>query len=230
MNQDKIWESYQNDEALQEMGCRDGGRIEYIAKRVPENGRILNIGVGRGTLERILIEKGREVYCLDPSETSINRLREDLSLGDRAKTGYSQDIPFEKNFFDCVVMTEVLEHLSDEILGQTLSEVCNVLKPNGLFIGSVPADEKLIDGAAVCPNCGEQFHRWGHQQSFNRERLINVLKQIFEVVEMRRIVFADWKTLNWKGKLDGAIRSIQAWLDRSGSNQNFFFMSRKSDE
>jgi SAM-dependent methyltransferase len=213
MNQDKIWERYQNDEELQDMGCRDGGRIEYIAKRVPENGCILNIGVGRGT----------------PSETSIKRLRVDLSMGDRAKAGYSQNIPFGENYFDCVVMTEVLEHLSDEILGQTLSEVGRVLKPNGAFVGSVPADEKLIDGLAVCPHCGKQFHRWGHQQSFSRERLIKILRQNFEVAEIRRIVFLDWNNLNWKGKLSSAIRSIQAWLDRSGSNQNFFFLSRKPE-
>lgn len=223
MKQDRIWEAYQNDADLHEMGCRDGGRIKYVVRSIPLRGRVLNIGVGKGILEEVLLQQGVEVYSLDPSETTIRRLRDELSMGDRAQAGYSQHIPFMNAHFDCVIMTEVLEHLSDDILEQTLHEISRVLVPGGAFVGSVPADENLAQGMVVCPDCGKKFHRWGHVQSFSRDRLARILESHFDAVEVSRVVFLDWRNLNWKGKFGGMLRSMQARLDMRGSNQNLFF-------
>lgn len=227
MKQDGIWEIYQNAQELQEIWRHDKGRLMAIANYVPAGAQVLNIGVGRGTLEKILTAKGCDVHCLDPSTTSINALRETLALGDKAKVGYSQSIPFPDAKFDYVVMTEVLEHLADEILEATRSEVCRVLKPGGMFLGTVPAEESLIDGVVVCPDCGKRFHRWGHVQSFTRSRLEDFLQIAFKSVVVRRKVFADWGSLNWKGKLFLVLSKLQAGLDMKGSNQNFLFLARK---
>lgn len=225
MSQDRIWEAYQNEPGLQAMGCRDGGRIRFIAKRIRPPCHVLNIGVGLGNLERVLLDKGVDVYSLDPSETSIERLKSDL--GDRARVGYSQEIPFPDGTFDRVVMTEVLEHLSEDVFEATLGEVARVLKPGGRFIGSVPADENLVDSLVICPHCGERFHRWGHQQSFSEADLRRSLESVFPKVSVDRIFFADFRNLNWKGKLSSLLKMLQARLGRKGSNQNFYFSARR---
>lgn len=227
MNQDKIWEVYQNDQELQAIGCRDGGRIDFFCKLIPPSVRVLNIGVGLGKLERRLVKKGVDMYALDPSETSICDLRNSVGLGENAKVGYSQDIPFAKNYFDYVVMTEVIEHLSDSILRKTIVEVNRVLKGGGLFVGSVPADEDLMQGIVICPHCGGRFHRWGHQQSFSAGSLRQVLAEQFRQVSIKRTVFIDFKALNVKGKVSACLRRAQARLGRSGSNQNFYFSAKK---
>lgn len=226
MNQDKIWDVYQNDPELRHMGCRDGGRIPFIARHLPNGSRVLNIGVGRGSLEKFLSEKGVDVYCLDPSDKSITNLRESLGLGDKARVGYSQEIPFSDGCFDYVVMTEVLEHLSDEILDKTRKEVARVLKAGGAFIGSVPADEDLIESVVVCPECGKRFHRWGHLQSFSRSQLEEYLNRSFDKVLVKRVVFSDWPNLNWKGKASAIAKRIQAKCGAKGSGQNLFFVAK----
>ncbi len=226
MDQDKIWEALQNDEDLKNTGWSAGGRIEYMALRPERGQRVLNIGLGKGFLEELLINKNVDVHGLDPSATTIERIKEKFHLGDKVKVGYSQDIPFEDNYFDCVIMTEVLEHLTDDILAETLQEVKRVLKDDGVFFGSVPADEDLKAGLVVCPCCSEKFHRWGHHQSFSALRLKSVLENTFNSVLVRRIFFAAYNELNWKGKVSAFLRSLQAALNRKGSNQSFYFEAR----
>lgn len=228
MHQDKIWESYQNDAELAGMGCPGGGRLNYIAKRVPLDCRVLTIGVGDGTLEGLLVKKGLDVSCLDPSQTSIERLRSQHDMGEKAKVGYSQCIPFPDSAFDYVIMTEVLEHLSDTVLEETLIEVRRVLEAGGQFIGSVPADEDLKASLVICPHCGERFHRWGHVQSFTKDRLEQVLSRYFGKLAVKRVVFANFRNLNWKGKVSWALKAAQASLGIKGSNQNFYFEANKN--
>ena len=45
-------------------------------------------------------------------------------------------LPFEDQYFDCVVCFEVLEHVFN--LDELLSEIYRVLKPNGMILVSIP--------------------------------------------------------------------------------------------
>jgi ubiquinone/menaquinone biosynthesis C-methylase UbiE len=75
---------------------------------------------------------------LDPSSESIASLRSKLGLGDRAQVGYSQEMPFAANSFDIVVMSEVLEHLSDDVIARTFKEVKRVLRAEARSSGRFP--------------------------------------------------------------------------------------------
>ncbi len=223
MKQDSIWDVYQNDENMVGHACQGAGRHRFIADRLRGGQRVLNIGVGSGTLEELLVSRGIRVSCLDPSETSITNLRSRLGLGDAARVGHSQALPFGDDSFDVVVMSEVLEHLDDETLTATLGEVKRVLVDSGRFVGTVPADEVLAQNIVVCPQCQERFHRWGHVQSFDRSRLEQTLATTFPDVDIQRVVLDELTSLNWKGKLVWAFKALQARADLRGSNQNFYF-------
>ena len=227
MNQEKIWEVFQNDEKLMEYSFSSYKRFDFLARHIPSGSDVLNIGVGKGYLEKVLSEKGVNISCLDPSEAAIEKIRERLNLGEKAQVGYSQSIPYSDASFDYVIMTEVLEHLNDEVIGKTLLEVKRVLKPNGIFLGTVPADEELNAEIVVCPNCGEHFHRWGHVQSFSQENLFNLLSSVFNSISVRRVLLSDFKQLNWKGKILDVLRKIQVLMDLKGNNQNLFFVAKK---
>ena len=226
MNQEKIWEAFQNDESLVGLGFPARKRFEFLAKQIPVGSRTLNIGVGNGYLESILISKGVNVSCLDPSVSAINSIREHLELGEQAQSGYSQDIPFSEASFDYVIMSEVLEHLEDELIEKTLAEIKRVLKNNGKFLGTVPADENIREAVVVCPNCSEHFHRWGHVQSFSKEKLLNTLSLEFDEVSIQRKLFSDWNQLNWKGKVLAVLKGVQVFLNLKGSTQNLFFVAK----
>lgn len=209
MNQEKIWNFYQNDEST--VNSFDGSqpRYEYIANKIAPGLNILNIGVGRGGLEDLLIKKGCVVNCLDPSPVTIDEIRKKYNMGDRAKIGFSQSIPFEDFQFDVVVVSEVLEHLSDDVLNLTIFEIRRILKKNGLIIITVPANENLVDNKAVCPHCGEIFHRWGHLQSFTRERLRKIiLTYNFEIIKCELRSFPNFRRSGSIDLLKSIIRHV----------------------
>lgn len=223
MDQTKIWDHFQNCEASGDIFASARPRYELLARRIAPGMRVLNIGVGRGGLEALLQKKGAIVSCLDPSEAAIDRLRKEYALGESAKVGFSQAMPFPDSQFDVVVMSEVLEHLANDILTATLAEVRRVLKKDGKFIGTVPADENLADNHVMCPHCGQSFHRWGHLQSFSEGRLCKMLAEQFKNVNVFRHFLGDPRALNWKGMIVWAFKKMAVSLGIKGSGESFSF-------
>ena len=224
MEQDKIWDYYQN-EAIDTF---DGsyGRLSFLVDSMQPGERVLNIGVGGGILEKMALVKGVDIFSLDPSQSSIENLRNKVGE-ERAKVGYSQNIPFESESFDRVVMSEVLEHLDDDTLEATVDEVRRVLKKGGLFVGTVPYDENLEEQTVVCPKCAEVFHRWGHVQSFDETRMTGLLKKHFVDVTVSPKMFISWNVLNWKGKIATSLLYLLYLVRVKRSGLNLYFQGRR---
>lgn len=191
--------------------------------------RVLNIGVGSGLLEVLLLDRGVETYSLDPSAQSIEQLRTRLRMGDRARQGYAQQLPFEAGFFDRVIMTEVLEHLPDEVLHPTLDEVRRVLKPAGELTGTVPFREQLQANEVICPHCEAQFHRWGHAQSFDSSSLGALLLQHgFRIVRMYPRTFPDFRRPHARLFLKAMFRYVLGRLGEPLVTPNLYFSAHPS--
>lgn len=227
VGQERIWEHFQN-EGLESFS-QSQGRLEFLVRRLSPATRVLNIGVGNGALESLAVIKGVDIWSLDPSERAIDRLRQSLGVGDKAQVGYSQAMPFADSHFDVVVMSEVLEHLDDAVLDATLDEVHRVLRAGGLFIGTVPARENLADSLVVCPDCGLQFHRWGHKSSFDINRISTILAIRFSVDVVSERFFIDWESVGWWRKLQGLIKKFLSWrgVGTYGICRNIFFSAQK---
>jgi len=224
MEQQKIWDYFQGEG----IGSFDGNatRLRFLVRRLAAADKhVLNVGVGNGYLEKIIRAGNRvDIYSLDPSEVAIERLRTNVHLDDdHAKIGYSQAMPFLDGSFDVVIMSEVIEHLDDAVIAETFREVSRVLGSHGRYLGTVPADEKLGSSQVVCLNCGEVSHRWGHVQSFTRERLSRLLDRDFDQVLVRRVYFGDWHTLNWKGRAMWMIKNLLRLTGVRGANENLYF-------
>jgi SAM-dependent methyltransferase len=227
MDQERIWDYFQNDDEVGDAVFNARPRYEYVARQIAPGTHALNVGVGRGGLESVLLKKGVRVSALDPGEKSIERVRAQLGLGDSAKVGFSQAMPFANSEFDFVVMCEVMEHLSDDIIAASLVEVERVLKPGGRLVGTLPADEDLLANRVVCPHCGETFHRWGHLQSFSEPRLRRLLSERFSEVRVSRHYFGEPHTLNWKGRLIWTLKKSLVGLGVKGSLESFFFSATR---
>jgi ubiquinone/menaquinone biosynthesis C-methylase UbiE len=227
MNQEKIWDYFQNNPEIGSLAFNADARYRFIANKIVSGSDVLNIGVGKGGLELMLLDKRVNVYCLDPNKESIRKIQEEFGLAERAKFGYAQAIPFDDSSFDVVVMSEVLEHLSDEVINKTVKECHRVLRKGGRFIGTVPADEVLLESRVVCPDCGKVFHRWGHLQEFSEQRLRQLLERQFDRCVISRHYFGNWQTLNWKGKISWLLKKICVFLGIRGSSENFFFSAWK---
>lgn len=229
MRQEKIWDHFQGDTQGLKTFAHAQPRYAYLAARLPAGARVLNVGVGDGGLERLLLGKGVEVFSLDPGEAAIERLRKNFSLDEeRARQGYIETAPFPAEVFDFVILSEVLEHLGDETLAAALNEVRRMLKPGGVFMGTVPADEDISANMVVCPDCGKLFHRWGHVRSLSETGLHDLIADVFpEVLEIRRTVFGYDTGLNWKGRLSWVLKRFAIIAGLRGSGESWFFRARK---
>ena len=226
--QDLIWDYFQNEAPESFEGSR--ARLRYLAQKLNRSQVVLNIGCGSGIFEKLALAQGVEIYSLDPSERSIQHLRETLGLGDRARVGYIQALPFSDSHFDVAVITEVLEHLSPSVMVAGLAEIRRVLKHGGRILGTVPSRENLKEQVVVCPGCGKRFHKWGHEQSFDAERMQRILAEHFDAVRIVERAFISWAALNWKGK-SAAVLKLMLWkLGVHGSNENLVFEGVKSDQ
>ncbi len=189
--------------------------------------KVLNIGVGDLTFEKLAILKGIDVYSIDPDKESIDYLIDRLHMQQKAKVGLAEQIPFDNDTFEAVVASEVLEHLNDTELISAIKEIHRVLKPDGFLIGTVPADECFDEETVLCPYCGRKFHRWGHLQSFNEKQLYTLLASQFSRITLKRVYIEDTQKLNWKGKLHFILKSILLRLGYKGKGEKFFFRAYK---
>jgi SAM-dependent methyltransferase len=111
---------------------------------------------------------------------------------------------------DFVVASEVLEHLTDEQRAAGIGEIARILRPGGYFLGTVPFNENLAEQQAVCPHCGEVFHRWGHQRSFTLDDVRHQLAPHFRVDELRKTAFVSFRGRSLLGKAKSAVRLLLA--------------------
>lgn len=236
--QDKIWDFYENikKENFKNNNTRLKKIYKYIKKdkgggsrekKNNEKVKILNIGIGDGTFEEICLYYNLNIYSLDPNKKAIERLKSKYkSHSKKFAVGYSQDIPFKDNLFDYVVVSEVLEHLPKKILLDSLKEIKRVLKKEGKIIGTVPSQERLENSKVVCPNCGLVYHMKGHENSFDKKSMTNLLEKWFDVEKCTSINMSNWTSLNLKGKITVCIIKVIRVFGIHSHDENIFFVGK----
>ncbi|MCK5236998.1 MAG: glycosyltransferase, partial [Deltaproteobacteria bacterium] len=104
---------------------------------IPEGAkRILDVGCGEGILGKRLLERGAvEVVGVEMTSRAAERAEQNLST---VLCGNIEEIalPFDDDYFDSIIMADVLEHLKDPL--GTLIKVKRCLAPGGVIAVSVP--------------------------------------------------------------------------------------------
>ncbi len=103
--------------------------------------KVLDVGCGRGEIIFQTANLGAISTGLDfsPDTIKIAQYVQEMHLPEiRNRTNFvlcnGEEIPFPDNTFDKVFLLDVFEHLSNEELYSTLSEIKRALKPDGLLI------------------------------------------------------------------------------------------------
>jgi len=110
-------------------------RGELLASLVGGPGkRILDIGCRTGMLTRYYAS-GNDVVGIDVDRRALDVAAAQLGI-ETIWADAEAGLPFDDQSFDIVVAGEVLEHLADP--AKVVADVRRVLRPAGLFAGSVP--------------------------------------------------------------------------------------------
>ncbi|MBC7864316.1 MAG: class I SAM-dependent methyltransferase [Bacteroidia bacterium] len=96
----------------------------YKLEELTAGKNVVDIGCGYGKHRTVVEAAGGKWTGVEPFEGGAHTV-----------VGDAENLPFENNVFDVVIMDAVLEHIPDA--AKAISEVSRVLKPGGIFIGYV---------------------------------------------------------------------------------------------
>jgi 2-polyprenyl-3-methyl-5-hydroxy-6-metoxy-1,4-benzoquinol methylase len=187
--------------------------LKYLGK-INKKGRILDVGCATGFLLDQARKGGWEVYGVELSSWAVDYARNKLQLPNITQ-GSLKEADYPANFFDAVVLKDVIEHLTDP--KETLEQIRHVLKPSGIMCCNTPDIDSLASKIL-----GAKW--WGIKQShltyFNKNSLSALFKATgFVPLKVRS--HARTFTLNyWIYNLLGykpGFTFIRTWLDKKPS-------------
>lgn len=173
----KFWD-YQSgrpeDYFTYQMGSTIASRLQPFLNR---RSRVLDFGCGAGYLIGHLLNHAGDVAALDFSPESVAAVNQQFGGRDRFAGAFLPDAAeLQGATFDAVFCVEVVEHLYDDQLHETLARVRELLSPDGVAIFTTPNREDLAASEVYCPVSDVVFHRWQHVRSWDRESLSNTLR------------------------------------------------------
>jgi SAM-dependent methyltransferase len=227
-SQEAIWRHFQN--AAPQSFAASHPRLNWLLTEVQRRAAgtrpaVLNIGIGDGYFEQQAQARGWLIHSLDPDAEAVGRLS---AAGIEARVGQIERLPHSAESLDFVVASEVLEHLTDDQRLAGLAEIARVLKGGGWFLGTVPCGEILADQQTVCPRCGEVFHRWGHQRSFDVAAIREELSPWFDVQTIGRTAFVPWRGRGVRGAVKSLVRLALAKLGEPIAFPTLYWIARKA--
>ncbi|MBN1527142.1 MAG: class I SAM-dependent methyltransferase [Candidatus Omnitrophica bacterium] len=120
----------------EEEGRRISARsILKVLKKMGKAGRLLDIGCATGFLLDEARKEGWDVYGIDLSKWAIDYAKNKLGLKNIFQ-GALVRAKYQDDFFDVVIMKDVIEHLTDP--KGTLEEIRRILKPGGIVCVNTP--------------------------------------------------------------------------------------------
>ncbi len=170
--------------------------------------RILDIGPTPFT---IFIKKNfpeYEIWALDRTNLMENRFKEagiQLKVCDLDNA----NIPFEDEYFNVVIFTEVLEHIFAPP-SSILKEVKRIMRPSGKLILSVPNIVNLsrrirfLFGVTPLPNADHQLnkgwvHGHGHIHEYTKKEILSLCKSVnFKISKVQMISITPLESLRKK--------------------------------
>ena len=138
-------------------------------------GHALDLGCGIGQFTDYWINNGFQVTSADISVNALNALKERTPTATTVELDMSKPLPFEDGTFDVVFANLSIHYFDEETTLALSGEIHRILKPGGLFIGSVNSSvayEIVKDKAKVLEDnyylIGERYIRLFDRAQFDQ--------------------------------------------------------------
>jgi SAM-dependent methyltransferase len=142
---------------------------------------ILNAGCGSGELSLQLAAAGHRVLGIDPSLDYIALARRNAAASETWNCSFRvaaiEDFRTEE-VFDCVVATDVLEHIADD--AAAFAQLVWLVKPGGTLLITVPAGPRLY---------GFHDESLGHFRRYTRRQLARLVEPLCRIDALRYFGF-----------------------------------------
>ncbi len=142
--------------------------------------KILDVGCGTGYYLKYVLEKGAEAYGTDLSEEYIKQSKAYIyPQHANLKIASATNIPFRNDYFDKVLMTEVIEHIPR--YRESLREIYRVLKIGGSAIITTPNKFSYMNIAYKLKRVLKGFKFNEHVKEFSRNEFLSLLSKYFKI-------------------------------------------------
>lgn len=113
--------------------------VENRLRKLLPHGRILDVGCGIGEFLTICNDQGYETHGIDISEWAVDVCKK---AGLQAEVGTLPNAEYPRDYFHCVTMWDVVEHLTDP--RAHLQSAWEILRPDGWLIVKTPNVSKVL--------------------------------------------------------------------------------------
>ncbi len=152
--------------------------VDFDLLGVGAGTKVIDVGCGAGRHSFEAYRRGADVVAFDQNAADLNDVDEILTAmreqGEAPATakaeavkGDALDLPYAEGTFDCVIASEILEHVPED--EKAIAELVRVLKPGGTLAVTVPRwlPEKL------CWVLSDSYHanEGGHVRIYHADRL-----------------------------------------------------------
>ncbi len=160
---------------------REGKAVEKALEEMfrvllkPKPGqRVLDVGCGTGNHLLILSRLGLDVCGIDASQHMISKAKERLGHRCLLKRAWAEDLPFEDNEFDIVVLINTLEFVEDPV--RVLSEAGRVAFEK-VFVVVINSLSWRAVRAKILKGWGDPL--FGEARFFNLWQMVSMLRAAY---------------------------------------------------
>jgi SAM-dependent methyltransferase len=170
--------------------------------------KILEIGSGAAGILTFITES-EERYAVDPLEyfySSVPEFKKKRDANVKYLTAKGEDLSFSKNFFDLIIMDNVLDHCDDP--EKVIYEAKRVLRDGGLIY--FKQNTYHIWGKFIRVIMEKMTIDKGHPFTFSKNDINNLLKKYeFNILKYRRSgFFPTWKRELTSGNKKDLVKAL----------------------
>lgn len=146
--------------------------VRAARRHIPRGAHVLDYGCGPGFLLDHMLAAGWAVAGCEIAPEAFGAHARSL-VGRPGLDGLftARELLDAGRRYDAIFLCEVIEHLDDAPLAETLANIRVLLAPGGRLIVTTPNDEDLAASTIYCPVADVTFHRWQHVRSWSAETL-----------------------------------------------------------
>ena len=184
---------------------------QMITQAIPKDATsILDVGCGNGWLSKTMVSDRTTVISMDiSSRNPLEALKQNPHPRHEALIADAYYLPLKKDSIDCIVASEIMEHVPDPAL--FIERLLLVLKPGGKLIITTPYDEQIQ--YHLCVHCNRATPSHAHLHSFNETNIGELIPKTAQSWQwrtfahkymiksrsyllLRDIPFSTWKSLD----------------------------------